>query len=374
MYNVVIFGAGNATKTVISGLRENVKIICYLDNDPKKWNVKFEEKMIHEPEYITKIEYDFVVIVSQEDYLIYQQLIEMGIPSEKIFRYINFFMFANNILKNKLKLYKIDKKEYDVLTTGLSYFVSGINSNVLYKSCINLAYDSHDLYYDYNIAKYLIEEKNKKFLYCIIGISYYSFQYDLSLSNMKNNVNMYYDTLKVSHNFHIDMNKFMINKEKVEQEKEIAKKILKLAHKNIDGIDIYGNYYKENDSIQFFANENKAYIGLIQAKKDCNKNYPNTVSENIKIIKEYLYLLKSHNIKPIIVVCPTSKYYYNNFSDVIKKEFFSIINNLRKEFTFQFIDYFDSTEFDDADFRDVSHLNTSGGEKFTQILNREIQW
>lgn len=374
MYRIVIFGGGSTAKRVIRGIRKNVEVISFLDNDSKKWGQKFEGININKPEYIKQIEYDFIVILSQEDYMIYSQLLSMGVKKEKIFRYVTFFIFINNILKNKISLYEKNREKFEILVTGLSYFVEGINVDILSKGCINFSYDSQDLYYDYKIAKYLIENKNSIFKYCIIGLSYYSFQYDLSLSNMKNNVNIYYDVFKDSHNFYIKDRKFIENKIKVKEEMNIAYKIFNVSYKNVNGSDIYGIYFNNESFIEFKDEKNKQEIGLMQAEKDCNKNYPNTVSENIKIIKEYLYLLKSHNIKPIIVVCPTSKYYYNNFSDVIKEEFFSIINNLRKEFTFQFIDYFDSNEFDDGDFRDVSHLNTSGGDKFTQILNREIEW
>ncbi|CAI3671843.1 hypothetical protein CNEO3_50131 [Clostridium neonatale] len=49
----------------------------------------------------------------------------------------------------------------------------------------------------------MIENKNSVFKYCIIGLSYYPFNYDLSLSNMKNNVDTYYDGFKDSQNLYI---------------------------------------------------------------------------------------------------------------------------------------------------------------------------
>ncbi|WP_017810406.1 hypothetical protein [Clostridium saccharoperbutylacetonicum] len=58
----------------------------------------------------------------------------------------------------------------------------------------------------------------------------------------------------------------------------------------------------------------------------------------------------------------------------MKEEFYSIINKVKEQYSFQFLDYFNNKLFEDSDFYDVSHLNEIGAEKFTRILNKDIIW
>ena len=108
--------------------------------------------------------------------------------------------------------------------------------------------------------------------------------------------------------------------------------------------------------------------GKRQAQIDGNKNYPKTVQENINILKEYLNLLKNENIKPIIIICPVTKYYSDYFPQRLKNEFLSIINKLQNEYEFEIIDCFESSDYNESDFYDVSRLNEKGAFKFAKYL------
>lgn len=363
MYNIVIFGSGSTAERLTSNLNSNINVLCYLDNDNTKWGNIFNNKLILNPIEIKELKYDYIVIGSQFNNEIYSQLINMGICKNKIFEYLVFLNSFYNHFENQIEMFEKKQLEYETLITGISYFVTGIRGEYLKKVGINFSYDGQDLYYDYNIAKYLLKNYNTKFKYSIIGLNYFSFQYDLSLSAGKDNVNLYYPRLKKSHNLNILNNdhddRALINK-------NIADKILKVTED--------GKYKLNNTTIPLTEQENLNETGKKQAILDCHKNYPKTVEENKVILKKYLNLLKQYNIKPIIVICPTSKYYYKHFSKKISDEFFNIIGQLKKEYDFQYIDYFKSELFDDSLFYDVSHLTDEGGEKFTKILNEVIKW
>lgn len=363
IYDIVIFGCGSASEKLSRSLNENINILCYLDNNRSMWGKKFNNKLVCNPSEIRNIEYDYIVIASQFNNDIFTQLINYKVSQEKILEYINFINNKHNYFEYKMNLFKNDINNYEALVTGISYFVSGINGDILKHRGINFAFDSQDLYYDYHIAKYLFENYNTNIKYTIIGLSYYTFQYDLSLSSMKDNVKLYYPKLKKSHNIQwdtYDYDRILINN-------IIADKILK---KSDDG-----NYLIDSRIIPLTQkNEDFDLLGKRQAELDCNKNYPITVLENKKIFKEYLSLLYKNNIKPIVVVCPVSKYYSKYFSNRIKDEFLEIMYEVRKEYKFQYIDYFESALFDDSMFYDVSHLTFEAGKKFTQILNDEIEW
>lgn len=102
----------------------------------------------------------------------------------------------------------------------------------------------------------------------------------MSLSGMQNKIMTYYPTLKTSHNFNLNLD---INKDH-SINKDIADKIIR---KN------QSRCYDFSTEIKSLADfNNKESLGKNQVETDCNKNYAETVKENIKIFKDYLQLLK----------------------------------------------------------------------------------
>ena len=200
IYDVIVFGTGSTAEKMIKNLNKDVNIICYVDNDSLKWNKKLKGKLILDPNEINNIKYDYVIIASQYNSEIFSQLVELKISAEQIFEYLGFIKNQYNPFEYKMKLFEENILSYESFITGISYFVSGIDGNTLKKKGVNFSFDSQDLYYDYNIAKYILENYETKFKYAIIGMNYYSFEYDLSLSSMKDNIKLYYPRLKKSHN------------------------------------------------------------------------------------------------------------------------------------------------------------------------------
>ncbi len=361
-----MFGTGNFSDLLEEILSNEVYILAYVDNDKSKWYGSKNKKKIIPSKEIQNYNYDYIIIASQFNEDIYMQLVSMNICTDKIFQYSKFLDNYCSYYKTYINLF-ISKPDgfYQVLVTGISYADLGFRPYLCARKTMKFAFGSQDLFYDYHTIKYLIENhKNKMYnvKHNIIGISYYSFQYDMSLSAMKGKTVLYYEVLKNSHHFH--------NIETVYKEYglncEIADKLLK---KNEEGF-----VEAKWSSKELIDIDNKESLGKKQAELDCHKNYPKTVEENKRIFKNYLKLLKDNNIKPIVVVFPASKYYTKYFSKRIEDEFHSIMKQTKEEYEFQYIDYFRSDLFDDYDFTDVSHLNSKGAEKFTKILNKEIQW
>lgn len=113
-------------------------------------------------------------------------------------------------------------------------------------------------------------------------------------------------------------------------------------------------------------------VGRETAERDGNKHYPKTVEENMRILADYLKLLQGRQIRATLVVYPVTRYYAKYFPKAMVQEFHSIIHKLQSEYDFTVIDAFQSSEFDDGDFFDVSHLNWRGAEKFTQLLSQYV--
>ncbi|OOM81655.1 hypothetical protein CLPUN_10180 [Clostridium puniceum] len=352
MKRVMIFGTGKTAFNVVNSLEKDVKIVAYIDNDKSKVGYKDSYPVVS-PNEIEKFKYDYIIIASQYEEEISEQLKELNIDRNKVIRFFKWFDSNNNYVENVITTYH-NNSSYRGIITGISYTRAAILENLLKHKFILAAFASQDIKHDYKMAEYIINNKhNNQIDYCIIGLSYYSFQYDLLKSAMKNKV--------VFYNF-INQNK---NKTISNYDFKIENMIFKKEYRTNFNQEI--EFYKLDDEL-------KHEIGKKQALLDCSKDYIETVRENKQTLKDYLQLLENNKIKPIVLVCPAIKYYTKYFSKRLEDEFHGIIKEIGQKYDFQYIDYFRSEEFDDDDFLDVSHLNNKGAEKFTKILNEAIKW
>lgn len=367
MKNVIIFGTGATSKILISGLKHDVNIVCYCDNDKSKWEKWYNNRKVISPDDIRKFDFNYILVASQFNNEIYSQLIRLNIDQNKIFDFFQYIDSFGNYVKDDMDNLFNNKEKVEGIITGISYAERGIKEELLTKKNIKMAKQSQDLYYDYNLVKYAIEKNTDEFVnlkYVLINLCYYSFEYDMSYSSLKGKVPLYYEVIGKEHHF-VDIENYMT---KENNNRYIGERIFDFNSNGFPKIDILINNSNKNINV---INEE---IGKKQALIDCNKNYPKTVKENIGIFKDYLELLKKNKIKPVVIVCPVSKYYSKCFDTSMKEEFHNIINNMKKSFNFKFLDYFNSELFTDSDFYDVSHLNDVGAEKFTKILNNDIDW
>ncbi|MCH3964304.1 MAG: chemotaxis protein [Clostridium sp.] len=366
MYNILMFGTGRMSIWAENVLNNDVNILAYVDNDSSRWDSTRNGKIVVGPDKIEKYNYDYIIIGSQFNQEIYGQLIDMRVDNDKILQFSVFIDNCFNYYKYNLDKFISSSEKIELMTTGISYAEIGFSEHICCKKSFKFAVRHQDLFYDYHTVKYILKnfpQKAAHIKYVLIGLCYYSFQYDMSLSAMANKTVIYYPILKTAHHFK--------NIEKVYEGYRINKNIAD----NIFRKNQKGNYdFKWDMPTTLKDYSDKWKIGRESAVRDCNKNYPKTAAENESIFVEYLKFLKNYNIKPIVLVYPVTRYYSKYFSDKIEEEFHSIINKTRQKYDFQYIDYFRSDLFDDDDFGDVSHLNWRGAEKFTRILNKEIDW
>lgn len=364
MCKVIIFGTGRAGNTVNNSLKNEVDVIAFADNDKTKWGRVHNGKKIIPPDEINRYNFDFILIGSQYNEEIYNQLLKLQINKSKIFQFYKFIDFGWNYVNWCLNNAINNRENIEALITGISYAYFGFSKNSCVKEMVSLANSSQDLYYDYHLIEYLLYKyKFSKLKTVIIGISYYSFQYDMSLSAMRNKVPLYYETIGLKHNAK-DINKLLEGKNET-----------RVIGNAIFNVNEHGNAIikwdipKINNEETILRNSAKK-----QAYIDCNKDYPETVKENVEIFKNYLVYLKKHDINPVVVVFPAHNDYTKHFSSRIEKEFLNIISETKKSIGFQYIDYFRSCEFSEDEYFDYTHLNSKGAEKFTKILNEVIEW
>lgn len=152
--------------------------------------------------------------------------------------------------------------------------------------------------------------------FAIIGMSYYSFEYDLSKSTLKNRVYKYYPFFRESRNHPLSQ-EIMNNYIKFEQ---VASEIFKKDYNST----FYNLLKEKNESSWNYAvskvmDKEKIEKDKWIIEKDCDKDYPETVNENIKILREYILLLKSKKITPIIVICQQARFNMRIFLIELRK-------------------------------------------------------
>lgn len=355
VYNV--FLCGNIEQCInFEMIIKDWSVIGYIMDDVSI-HEKCSKKII-QVERISEYNYDFIIILDEiKEKNILEHLVKSGVNKNNIYLFSRFKISVIEGLDYRIRelLYQ---DGIEAIITGSSYGEVGIKAELLSKKTINFAFSSQDLYYDYLLLKYLLNFANVKnsIKYVFIAASYYYFDYDMSKSIAKYRIHRYSNYLDYFHN----------NKDTV-------------------GIDIAKQLYEKRISMEHYYSMNKAKQNAVintkddeqeyVAKRNSTMNYNLTRKENISIFNEYLHLLKSHCIKPLIVICPTSIYYYKYFKNGYQKnKFYSILEKFQAKFDFQVLDYCNSNLFEDMDFWDYGHLNGKGSEKFTQLLNKEVEW
>lgn len=85
MNKIIIFGCGKMAKKTYKYIdKKKNNILCYIDNDAKKWGGKCLGKNICPPDQIVKLEYDYILIASYYWREMKGQLLEFGVSAKKI--------------------------------------------------------------------------------------------------------------------------------------------------------------------------------------------------------------------------------------------------------------------------------------------------
>lgn len=362
-YRIIIWGAGDIAREVIRCKNDTVEVLGFMDNNP---DIKeFEGLRDLEKSKLYEEVYDFIVICSRSYEEIHNQLLGMGVSSEKI--------LINPIPKAQLySLYQADfftrkwntlsqRRKIEVYISGISYHNDGIDDSVfcrkIGKEAFNFANRAQDIFYDYQIAKLLDKEKLlQDTTHYIVGLCYYSFDYDLSKVGGGWEIIRYYPYIKEQHNLAsaCPFEAFVCKAKEYMEKNEIY---YRLFHKSAD----YG-YIVNNEE------------GQKTAKMDFKKNNPITVWENKEILKQFLTFLKDRSIKPIIVIMPAIEGYVKGCPQALKQRFYDSLMECTEGMDIQILDYFGKYYGDISDYYHVTHFNRKGAEKFTERLIQDIVW
>jgi len=81
---ILIFGTGSGLRDLISVLPASVEVIGLVDNNPKRHGATIMDKVVYAPSEIGSLNFDRIVISPREGNAIRNQLVDLGVPREKI--------------------------------------------------------------------------------------------------------------------------------------------------------------------------------------------------------------------------------------------------------------------------------------------------
>ena len=244
------------------------------------------------------------------------------LPANKLVTVGSINLPDNFLLRETLLYYEKHASEFKIFSTGMSYTSYGLNFYQFKSGMINFGYASQDLYYDYQIAKHIITPEGGALRYALIGLAPYSFHYDLS-KTFSAGIFKYFVALNDLHNFWLPIEKY---------QNLFRAEYLSLRLQTGDS-DMRRIYFESNGKAMNFEDRINARENIDMWK---DKNYPETLAENIKILDDYLTLCEKNKIRPIIFLPPMSDIYKECFSKNKLDEFYCIVRNAQKKTPFNY--------------------------------------
>ena len=260
--------------------------------------------------------------------------------------------------------YKNTAERYNIFATGISYIHNAIEINQFELPTLNFARGGQDLYYDFKIAKEVINTGGgrKNLRYALIGLAPYSFSYDASRVVMESwRLLQWFLYFRDLHNYHMSAENYA---------SLFRKEYLDGGYVTPAPIEL-GNVYMNKAFNKTSAQTRFEYRQ--SAETWSKKYYPKTVAENKQILHDYLTLCEEHEIKPILFLPAMPRGYMETYPRNRLDEFHTILREIMsRHSTAVFFDGWQIRGLTDDDFADTTHLNVMGGAKFSHLLNRFV--
>ncbi|MEE1362429.1 MAG: D-alanyl-lipoteichoic acid biosynthesis protein DltD [Selenomonadaceae bacterium] len=345
----------------------HIKHIVTLPSDHSKYKkLNCKISTYDELPEILDLNYFDYIIISDTDKTpgrksrIYKELLRLNVPEDKIIDIT--FWKAPEIypLYNMVKFCEVNPSWGDFFITGVSHAYAGIDVSCFDSKGINIAHTSQDLYYDYLLAKKIIDiQDNIKVAF--ISIAPFSLHYDLSKGSCANRIHIYNPLLNDCHNHLInnDIYKMIFNHNYFD------------VYKDFFGDLIYNQRLYSASVNRVITVDEYMSIRASLGTWD-NKSFTNTVEENVHILNMYVDMCQKSNITPILLMFPVSPWYNKYFSKIKMDEVRTITRDIAYRNKIKLLDYYKSDKFTYNDFYDFQHLNVNGAKKISSMLNVKI--
>ncbi len=268
----------------------------------------------------------------------------------------------------KFTTFGIQVQEVQIGNLGSSHGLYDFNYDALTQrgcQCFNFANTSQSYNYDYALLKeyggYLTKDS-----ILFIPVSYFSFNDEVVNDTEREAMSIrYYHCLSPEnipdYDLYTDIvtNKFPIL--------SAGEDILKLFPK----LNLSLIAFAAEDAIDEAAFANRA-------KERYSRHFDNKeeyfMPERIENLYEIIAYCKEHEITPVLITTPFSKYYRDLVSEEFLREFEDVITGIANDTGVNYYDYSYDARFRDnlAYFMDADHLNDEGAAYFIEILMEEV--
>lgn len=273
------------------------------------------------------------------------------------------------------------RKAKDIIITGSSHGLLGVDMHEMPDSTVNLSMHSQDIYYAMLSVKKFLESHNK-LSYCILTVGYYIPFQDLSRAGSR----AFEMIEKCFYPIYGDLHHLKNIKEEpldflwgnmpvqsIESQEYILEKALRMMSKRTSYIcDLYCRepYFKFDKQWRNLSEDDRMYFGKIRAKQH-NKHleYHASYYENENILMEMRSLINQNDGKFVILIPPFSEEYRL----YLDKEMVSKATKCFRKYADYYIDYNEeNVYFDEGDFVDTDHLNGRGAYKLSHLIKESL--
>ena len=268
----------------------------------------------------------------------------------------------------KFTTFGIQVQEVQIGNLGSSHGLYDFNYDALTQrgcQCFNFANTSQSYNYDYALLKEYGSYLTKDSI-LFIPVSYFSFNDEVVNDTEREAMSIrYYHCLSPENIPDYDLYTDIV-----------ANKFPILSA----GEDILKLFPKLNLSLIAFAAEDAIDEAAFanRAKERYSRHFDNKeeyfMPETIENLYEIIAYCKEHEITPVLITTPFSKYYRDLVSEEFLREFEDVITGIANDTGVNYYDYSYDARFRDnlAYFMDADHLNDEGAAYFMEILMEEV--
>jgi hypothetical protein len=309
--------------------------------------------------------------------ILYKKLIFILMP---VLILVIFFEVRARDMQNgfsvKKSMFESDMGNTELLILGSSHGYFSINPEVFNIHSYNLAFNSQDLYYDFELLdKYKGSLKN---LRCImLSVSYFSLWYDLNEAPERWRKYFYKTYYNINPRSRLSLSDvtdaksysyaFFYGFENV---------LFGMIDRKMFSFGSNMNSYGWNsDTLNHIIDSTGAFLSKGKGRVDFTNSLINkdNYESNVLLIEKLIKFARVRNIKLLFITTPVS-YPYSLFADKnICREFQKKISDYTDGKNIYYLNYFNDNRFSMKEYIDFDHLNGQGAMKFSRILKDTIE-
>lgn len=276
-----------------------------------------------------------------------------------------------NSYKFKYDWMQKNAENVETLIFGSSHAIYGIQPKFLGNNAFNLANVSQGWRQDLFLLKYW-EKRYKHLKRIIIPISFFSW-FSHGLENGGESYRCRYYKIYMDYYLYSDWS--LYNLEISDYRTAKGKFGTFLYNMFVDEVGNGCDEYGWSDGYKLSGKKMSEWNDGTEAKAAVKRHTAkdwNNIEVNYSIIKEIAEFCKNRNILMVLITTPCWHTYYEDLDQKQLAKMYELTHHLQKEYNLPYFDYLKDSRFVADDFYDSNHLSEVGAEKFSKILNEDI--